>query len=142
MILSFELPFALIPLLNFSSSSTKMEPHKNSMIVIVIPWILSLRMIGINVYYLCTAFVGWLIHNNLPKVANVFIGIIVFPLMAVYAVAIIYLAFRKDTVQTHIETKNEPAMQTHTERGFTANGQLELSQVTYREDLADIPPPQ
>ncbi|XLU75338.1 hypothetical protein S245_034391, partial [Arachis hypogaea] len=32
MILSFELPFALIPLLKFSSSSTKMGPHKNSMI--------------------------------------------------------------------------------------------------------------
>ncbi|KAL0314344.1 UNVERIFIED_CONTAM: Metal transporter Nramp5 [Sesamum angustifolium] len=30
MILSFELPFALIPLLKFSSSSTKMGPHKNS----------------------------------------------------------------------------------------------------------------
>ncbi|RZC06984.1 Metal transporter Nramp5 isoform C [Glycine soja] len=33
MILSFELPFALIPLLKFSSSSTKMGPHKNSIIV-------------------------------------------------------------------------------------------------------------
>nr|CAD1817796.1 unnamed protein product [Ananas comosus var. bracteatus] len=30
MILSFELPFALIPLLKFSSSRTKMGPHKNS----------------------------------------------------------------------------------------------------------------
>ncbi|XP_031273124.1 metal transporter Nramp5-like isoform X2 [Pistacia vera] len=30
MILSFELPFSLIPLLKFSSSSTKMGPHKNS----------------------------------------------------------------------------------------------------------------
>ncbi|MFQ6642375.1 hypothetical protein Gotur_017687 [Gossypium turneri] len=33
MILSFELPFALIPLLKFSSSSTKMGPYKNSIIV-------------------------------------------------------------------------------------------------------------
>ncbi len=33
MILSFELPFALIPLLKFSSSSTKMGPHKNSIYV-------------------------------------------------------------------------------------------------------------
>uniref|UniRef100_A0A6J0PF47 Metal transporter Nramp5-like n=1 Tax=Elaeis guineensis var. tenera TaxID=51953 RepID=A0A6J0PF47_ELAGV len=30
MILSFELPFALIPLLKFSSGGTKMGPHKNS----------------------------------------------------------------------------------------------------------------
>lgn len=33
MILSFELPFALIPLLKFSSTTTKMGPHKNSTIV-------------------------------------------------------------------------------------------------------------
>jgi Mn2+/Fe2+ NRAMP family transporter len=33
MILSFELPFALIPLLKFSSSSSKMGPHKNSVYV-------------------------------------------------------------------------------------------------------------
>ncbi|MCI27143.1 metal transporter Nramp5-like, partial [Trifolium medium] len=84
MILSFELPFALIPLLKFSSSATKMGPHKNSMIIIVISWILGLGIIGINVYYLITAFVGWLIHSSLPKVANVFIGMIVFPLMALY----------------------------------------------------------
>ncbi|KAH7833343.1 hypothetical protein Vadar_005290 [Vaccinium darrowii] len=32
-ILSFQLPFALIPLLKFSSSSTKMGPHKNSIYV-------------------------------------------------------------------------------------------------------------
>nr|KYP69959.1 Metal transporter Nramp6 [Cajanus cajan] len=142
MILSFELPFALIPLLKFSSSSIKMGPHKNSIIIIVISWILGLGIIGINVYYLSTAFVDWLIHNSLPKMANVFIGIIVFPLMAVYIGAVIYLTFRKDTVKTYIETKNEPAMQTHMEKGFMNNGQLELSQVPYREDLADIPLPQ
>ena len=33
MILSFELPFALIPLLKFSSSRSKMGPHKNSIYV-------------------------------------------------------------------------------------------------------------
>ncbi|KAH9626844.1 hypothetical protein KSS87_002489 [Heliosperma pusillum] len=33
MILSFELPFALIPLLKFSSGATKMGPHKNSLIM-------------------------------------------------------------------------------------------------------------
>ncbi|KAK7282700.1 hypothetical protein RIF29_11683 [Crotalaria pallida] len=143
MILSFELPFALIPLLKFSSSSTKMGPHKNSMIIIVISWILGLGIIGINVYYLSTGFVDWLIHSNLPKVANVFIGIIVFPLMAIYVGSVIYLTFRKDTVKTYIETKDDPAMQTHVEKGFmNAEGQLELSHAPYREDLADIPFPE
>ncbi|QHO16670.1 Metal transporter [Arachis hypogaea] len=143
MILSFELPFALIPLLKFSSSSTKMGPHKNSMIIIVISWILGLGIIGINVYYLITAFVGWLIHNSLPKVGNVFIGIIVFPLMAICVGSVIYLTFRKDTVETYIETKDNTAMQTHVEKGFmNSNGELELNHGPIREDLADIPLPE
>ncbi|CAL5203895.1 unnamed protein product [Lathyrus oleraceus] len=142
MILSFELPFALIPLLKFSSSSTKMGPHKNSMIIIVISWILGLGIIGINVYYLITAFVGWIIHSSLPKVANVFIGIIVFPLMALYIVSVIYLTFRKDTVKTFVEVKDDPTMQTHMEKGFVNDGQLELSNAPYREDLVDIPLPE
>ncbi|GMJ15190.1 natural resistance-associated macrophage protein 1 [Hibiscus trionum] len=107
MILSFELPFALIPLLKFSSSSTKMGPYKNSKIIIVISWSLGLGIIGINVYYLTTAFVDWLVHNDLPKVGNVFIGIIVFPLMAVYIIAVIYLTFRKDVVVTYMEPQKD-----------------------------------
>ncbi|KAB1993613.1 hypothetical protein ES319_D13G042700v1 [Gossypium barbadense] len=103
MILSFELPFALIPLLKFSSSSTKMGPHKNSVIVIVISWILGFGIIGINVYYLITSFVDWLVHNDVPKLGNVFIRTIVLPLMAIYIIAVIYLTCRKDIVVTYVE---------------------------------------
>lgn len=110
--------------------------------IIVISWILGLGIIGINVYYLSTGFVGWLIHSSLPKVANVFIGIIVFPLMAIYIVAIIYLTFRKDSVETFIGTNNDTEVQTHMEKGLLdANDQLELNQVPFREDLRDIPLP-
>ncbi|CAA3023509.1 metal transporter Nramp5-like [Olea europaea subsp. europaea] len=144
MILSFELPFALIPLLKFSSSSTKMGPHKNSIYIVVFSWILGLGIMGINIYYLSTAFVDWLIHNNLPKVGNVFIGIIVFPLMAVYILSVIYLMFRKDTVVTFIEPTNfDPIAQTRMEKGDNnVDGENELQPVPYREDLADIPLPQ
>ncbi|KAL0351518.1 UNVERIFIED_CONTAM: Metal transporter Nramp5 [Sesamum calycinum] len=118
MILSFELPFALIPLLKFSSSSTKMGPHKNSIYIIVVSWVLGLGIIGINVYYLITAFVDWLMHNSLPKVGNVFIGMMVFPLMGVYIVSVIYLMFRKDKVVTFVEpTKLDPVAQTRMENG-------------------------
>ncbi|PIA47503.1 hypothetical protein AQUCO_01400265v1 [Aquilegia coerulea] len=137
MILSFELPFALIPLLKFSSSATKMGPHKNSIYIIVISWILGLCIIGINIYYLSTAFVGWIIHNSLPKVANVFIGIIVFPLMAVYIGSVIYLTFRKDSVVTFIDANKLD--QNKMERG-SVDGE-ETQTVPYREDLADIPLP-
>ncbi|XP_073260308.1 metal transporter Nramp6.1 [Populus alba] len=144
MILSFELPFALIPLLKFSSSTTKMGPHKNSIYIIVLSWILGLGIIGINIYYLSTGFVGWLIDNNLPKVANVFIGIIVFSLMAIYILAVIYLTFRKDTVVTFMEpNKNDPQQQTDMENGLakSTDGPEMVDRAPYREDLADIPLP-
>lgn len=35
MILSFELPFALVPLLKFTSSKAKMGEHKNSIMVML-----------------------------------------------------------------------------------------------------------
>ncbi|PSS00133.1 Metal transporter Nramp5 like [Actinidia chinensis var. chinensis] len=144
MILSFELPFALIPLLKFSSSATKMGPHKNSIYIIVVSWVLGLGIIGINIYYLSTGFVGWIIHSNLPKVATVFIGILVFPLMGVYILSVIYLMFRKDTVTTFIDpTKHIPTIQTRMEDGQgNSEGVPESDHVHFREDLADIPLPE
>ncbi|XVE95528.1 hypothetical protein REPUB_Repub02eG0105200 [Reevesia pubescens] len=144
MILSFELPFALIPLLKFSSSSTKMGPYKNSIVIILISWILGFGIIGINVYYLITSFVNWLIHNDLPKVGNVIIGIFVFPLIAIYILAVIYLTFRKDIVVTYIEPeKNDPASQTRMESGLAnPDGSFQGDDVPYRQDLADIPLPE
>ncbi|WVZ62591.1 hypothetical protein U9M48_012325 [Paspalum notatum var. saurae] len=99
MILSFELPFALIPLLKFSSSSNKMGQNKNSIYTIGFSWVLGFIIIGINIYFLSSKLVGWLLHNSLPVYANVLIGIIVFPLMLLYISAVIYLMLRKDTVK-------------------------------------------
>ncbi|TYG66013.1 hypothetical protein ES288_D06G233400v1 [Gossypium darwinii] len=97
MILSFELPFALISLLKFSSSSTKIMIDNYIFIalqVIAISWILGIGIIGINVYYLRTSFVDWLVHNDVPKLGNVLIGIVVLPLTAIYIIAVIYLTCR------------------------------------------------
>ncbi|XP_051219927.1 metal transporter Nramp5 [Lolium perenne] len=135
MILSFELPFALIPLLKFSSSTSKLGPHKNSIYIIVFSWILGLLLIGINVYFLSTSFVGWLIHNSLPKYANVLVSIVVFPLMLFYIVAVIYLTLRKDTVVTFVAD----SCKTDTEKAV--GGSYDDEPVPYREDLADIPLP-
>lgn len=108
--------------------------------IIVVSWILGLGIIGINVYYLTTGFVGWILHNNLPVVANVFIGLVVFPLMAVYVLSVIYLTFRKDKVVTFIDpTKNNvSAVQNSMESGGAEN---QFNHLPYREDLADIPLP-
>ncbi|KAI4389192.1 hypothetical protein MLD38_001444 [Melastoma candidum] len=139
MILSFELPFALIPLLKFSSSSTKMGPHKNSKYIIVISWILGYGIIGINVYYLVTGFVMWLIHNHLPKVVKVLCGVVVFPLMAAYVLSVAYLTFRRDGVVTF---ELEPIEREAEEGGLKEGGVENRDVVPFREDLADVPLPE
>ncbi|KAG8100172.1 hypothetical protein GUJ93_ZPchr0013g35254 [Zizania palustris] len=148
MILSFELPFALIPLLKFSSSSSKMGPHKNSIYIIVFSWLLGLLIIGINMYFLSTSFVGWLIHNDLPKYANVLVGAAVFPLMFVYLVAVVYLTFRKDSVVTFVADSCQLAGAFDAEKAAATTGDVDATAdggdsepVPYREDLADIPLP-
>ncbi|KAA3453786.1 metal transporter Nramp6-like [Gossypium australe] len=124
--------------LNLNSASFLLQ-------IIVISWILGIGIIGINVYYLTTAFVDWLIHNDLPKVGNVFIGIIVFPLMAIYVLAVIYLTFRKDTVVTYIEPEKnvDPAAQSWMESGLAKpDVSFQVDVAPYRQDLADIPFPE
>jgi natural resistance-associated macrophage protein len=102
MILSFLLPFSMIPLLKFTSSEVKMGPHKNSITITVVTWAIGWCIIGINIYYLSVGFVKWLIHNSLPKIASVFIGVLTFPFMALYIALILYLTFRRDKKVTYV----------------------------------------
>ncbi|KAF0920425.1 hypothetical protein E2562_034900 [Oryza meyeriana var. granulata] len=105
-ILSFVLPFALIPVIKFSSSCTNLGPYKNSTSIIRIAWILSLVIIGINIYFFCTSFVDWLVHSDLPRVVNAIISTLVFPFMAAYIAALIYLAFRKVNISAPFPTNS------------------------------------
>jgi len=112
--------------------------------IITVSWVLGLGIIGINLYYLSTGFIGWLIHSSLPKAANVLIGIVVFPLMAVYISAILYLMFRKDRVVTFKEaTKVDPnASEHHLEEGISHSDDqevLSLDGIPPTEDLASVP---
>lgn len=89
--------------------------------VIVVSWILGAGIIGINIYYLSTGFVDWLIGNDLPRFANIFIGILVFPLMAVYILAVIYLTFRKDVVVTFTDDSTKSDMEIAADRTYDLN---------------------
>lgn len=106
--------------------------------IIILSWILGFGVMGVNIYYLATGFVNWLLHNDLPKVGNVFIGIIVFPLMAIYLLAVVYLTFRKDTVVTFIDQDNSGP--THGGKKLDNSNQIfELNHLSSREDLVVHP---
>ncbi|EOA40144.1 hypothetical protein CARUB_v10008854mg [Capsella rubella] len=96
MILSFELPFALVPLLKFTSSRTKMGSHANSLLISSVTWIIGGLIMGINIYYLVSSFIKLLLHGHMKLVANVFIGILGFLGIAIYLAAIGYLVLRKN----------------------------------------------
>ncbi|KAG6501381.1 metal transporter Nramp5-like isoform X1 [Zingiber officinale] len=139
MVLSFELPFALLPLLKFSSSQTKMGPHKSSIYIIVVSWILGWLLVAINIYFLSTSFVSWLIDSSLPTVANVLISIIVFPLMAVYTLTVIYLTFRKETEVTFVDSLDSSHVNIESGGSFQVDGMSRSEVAPVREDCVDIP---
>ena len=109
--------------------------------IIVFSWLLGLMIIGINMYFLSTSFVGWLSHNSLPKYANVLVGLLVFPLMLIYIFAVIYLTFRKDTVITFVADSTQ--IDAEKAKAVDEDEDEEPDRpVPFRQDLADIPLPE
>ncbi|KAL9462928.1 hypothetical protein AB3S75_000855 [Citrus x aurantiifolia] len=133
MILSFELPFALVPLLKFTSSKVKMGMHANSIAITAITWIIGSLIMIINVYYLATSFIKFLFHGNLKLVEVVFLGIFGFSAMAVYLAGVAYLVFRKNKEASHLL-----ALTTHENQHSTnESGNASLYSLP-REDIASM----
>ncbi|KAL6629780.1 hypothetical protein ACP70R_029545 [Stipagrostis hirtigluma subsp. patula] len=138
MVLSFELPFALIPLLKFCNSSKKVGPLKESIYTVVIAWILSFELIVVNTYFLVWTYLDWLLHNHLPKYANALVSVVVFALMAAYLVAIVYLTFRRDTVATYVPVSERAQGQVEAGAGGALATAADADQPPpFRKDLAD-----
>lgn len=102
MILSFELPFALIPLLKFTSSKTKMGEYANSFMVSATTWFIGSLMMGINIYYLGNMLINSLRHSHLNVAGIVFCGFLGFLVMSMYIASITYLVIRKNRKGSHL----------------------------------------
>ncbi|CAJ1954985.1 unnamed protein product [Sphenostylis stenocarpa] len=111
MILSFELPFALVPLLKFTSCKTKMGAHVNSTMISAVTWIIGTLIMVINIYYLITGFIKLLLHSDIKTVAKVFLGILGFSGIAIYLAGIAYLVLRKNKEATHLLALTAPENQ-------------------------------
>ena len=85
-------------------------------------------VIGINIYYLSTSFVGWLIHGNVHLGGKIATGIFVFPVMAIYLISVVYLMLRKDKATILAREK--------------VIGAVGDESAPPREDLAEIPFPE
>ncbi|KAK4590085.1 hypothetical protein RGQ29_020591 [Quercus rubra] len=139
MILSFELPFALIPLLKFTSSKTKMGEHANSTPISVATWIVGSLIMTINIYYLITGFIKLILHSHLKLVAAVFLGIFGFSSMAVYLAGILYLVFRKNKKATHLLALTTPGSRQMTNESESLPREDIVSmQLPPRRDTVDL----
>ncbi|XP_024516358.1 metal transporter Nramp6 [Selaginella moellendorffii] len=132
MILAFQLPFALVPLLKFTSSSMKMGPHMNSLWLTVLTWLIGMGVITINMYFLITSFVKWLIHGHLAKAGRVVIGLLVFKAILAYLVTLCYLAFRTETKPTYIVPPNEGGKSPQPDSNGMVVPREDLSGLTFR----------
>ncbi|XP_004486618.1 metal transporter Nramp1 isoform X2 [Cicer arietinum] len=137
MILSFELPFALVPLLKFTNSKTKMGAHVNSTMISTVTWIVGSLIMVINIYYLMTGFIKLLLHSDIEMVAKVFLGILGFSGMALYLAGIGYLVLRKNKEGAHLLALTAPESQQ------MANQQVNGSIYSLpREDIVNMQLPQ
>ncbi|KAG2607928.1 hypothetical protein PVAP13_4NG304500 [Panicum virgatum] len=140
MILSFELPFALVPLLKFTSSKTKMGQHTNSVFTSVLTWMIGSFIVVINTYFLITSFVKLLLHSGLSTVSQVFSGIFGFLGMLIYIAAILYLVFRKNRKSTQPLLESDPELSV-VDRSTCAGAEGSLGHLP-REDISSMQLPQ
>ncbi|XXG65952.1 hypothetical protein AAC387_Pa05g3529 [Persea americana] len=142
MILSFELPFTLIPLLKFTSSKMKMGSYANSILISALTWIIGCFIMAINIYFLATSFVKLLlrVRSGSGIVATVFLGIFGFSGMLVYLAGIIYLVVRKNRQATPLLAPEEPELG---QNGNNSNVETSRSIYTLpREDIVSMQLPQ
>lgn len=140
MILSFVLPFTLVPLLKFTSSKTKMGEYVNSIAISAFTWIISTLIMAINTYYIVSGFINLLIKSKMVMALKVFAGIIGFSGMLVYVAAILYLVIRKNRKVT------QPSLPKDTEIGEAPNNtNTDANNSIYnlpREDILSMQLPQ
>uniref|UniRef100_A0A6N2M8R6 Metal transporter n=1 Tax=Salix viminalis TaxID=40686 RepID=A0A6N2M8R6_SALVM len=136
MILSFELPFALIPLLKFTSSKTKMGIYANSTMISAVTWVIGFLIMAINIYYLASSFIQILLHGHRKLVASIFLGILGFLGMAVYLAGIAYLVCRRNKKATNLV-----ALTSENPNICNESGNAEVYGLP-REDIASMQLPQ
>ncbi|KAF5741788.1 Metal transporter Nramp1 family protein [Tripterygium wilfordii] len=137
MILSFELPFVLIPLLKFTSSEAKMGAYANSIVISTVTWIIGSLIMAINIYYLASGFIKYLFHGHLKIVSAVFLGMFGFLGMALYLAGIAYLVLRRNK-----ETSNLLALTAPESRQMAHESRNEAVYSLPREDIVSMQLPQ
>jgi manganese transport protein len=91
-ILSLQLPFAVIPLIRFTSEKTKMGVFANKVWVTALAWIAAIIIIALNARLVVETLTGWIEEAG----ANAFwLWVTVVPVMVVSGLLLLYIALPK-----------------------------------------------
>jgi len=88
-VLSMQLPFAIIPLIHFTSDRTKMGEFANGLWVNILAWITALTIIVLNVYLVYISLAG--MHSE--GVSGMWVEALMIPLAVVLSALLLYLMF-------------------------------------------------
>jgi manganese transport protein len=128
-VLSLQLPFALIPLLHFTASRKKMGEFASSKIVVILAWISAVIIISLN-----GKFIGEMIMSDFTSASggSVLIKYILFPIALILSPLLLYIilepALRKDAiVRSSIEktlkfVKHQPVEGNYRKVGIALEG--------------------
>jgi manganese transport protein len=87
-ILSLQLPFAIVPLIHFTSDKRKMGDFANRMWVKILAWTVAIIIVGLNVRLVYASLAEWIANAG---DAAVWIGAIIIPIVAALALLLLYL---------------------------------------------------
>ena len=91
-VLSLQLPFAVIPLIHFTSDKSKMKQFANKKWVKILAWISAVIIIALNTRLILGVLIDWIQSTG---GAAVWIWISAIPFVIAYTVFIIYMIFPK-----------------------------------------------
>jgi len=89
-ILSLQLPFAVIPLIHFSSDPRKMGVFTSKLWVRILAWITAIIIVGLNVKLATSTISGWIASAG---ESGVWIKMVVIPAAVIIGVLLLYVTF-------------------------------------------------
>lgn len=91
-ILSLQLPFAVVPLIQFTSDRTRMGDFVNKFWVKILAWVAAIVIVGLNVKLLASTLVDWLERAGSNAV---WLWLIVVPVLAGCGILLVYVSMPK-----------------------------------------------
>ena len=94
-ILSLQLPFAIVPLVKFTSSKVRMGEFASPLIMTLLAWLSATIILSLNVYFLIGQFGDW---SQAAGGRAWAVWATVLPLSTALLVMLIYMTFRRETI--------------------------------------------